>query len=349
MDGAVRATNWRWWSQYCTECGVDPWLRDTDATTRGQLLLGFAARTRTGYFGKGRQVGAQTVEKALRHVAQAFVLAGYPDPRRTAGSGSAELALPFTHLLKSYKDRDPVPRPQVALPVHAIQMASAARLDASAPARDRATADLIVMAFFFLLRVGEYTRHPAHVTTRTIPLRICDIRFWQGQTLLPLTSGAASLAAASSVTLMIDNQKNGQRGDTIHQEACASEFCPVRSIAARVSAILAQNMPLTTPLSYVQPGMYVHPPDILLAVRRGARLARLEASGYQLSRIGAHSLRASGAMALWLSGHGPEAIMKLGRWRTQTFLTYIHSQIAALTTGTSRKMGRPVSFHNVGG
>ena len=40
-----------------------------------------------------------------------------------------------------------------------------------------------------------------------------------------------------------------------------------------------------------------------------------------------YSLRASGAMALWLSGHGsPEAIMKMGRWRTQTFLTYTHSQ-----------------------
>ena len=41
--------------------------------------------------------------------------------------------------------------------------------------------------------------------------------------------------------------------------------------------------------------------------------------------------------------------MKLGLWRTQTFLIGIHSQIAALTTRTSRKMGRPVNFHDVGG
>ena len=312
-------------------------------------MLGFAARTRTGYFGKGWQVGAQTVEKALRHVAQAFVLEGYPDPRRSAGSNGADLALPFTHLLKSFKACDPVPKPKVALPVHVIKLASAARLDPNASPSQCATANLIVMAFYFLLRVGEYTLPPDHVTTRTVQFRVCDTRFWQGQTLLPHTSDAATLAAASSVTLMIDNQKNGQRGDTIHQEACASDFCPVRSVAARVSAVMALNMPLTTPLSYVQPGISVQPPDILRAVRRGARLALLESSGYQLTRIGAHSLRASGAMALWLSGHSPEAIMKLGRWRTQTFLTYIHSQIAALTTGTSRKMGRSVNFHNVGG
>ncbi len=101
-----------------------------------------------------RQVGAQTVEKALRHVAQAFVLEGYPDPRRTAGAGGANLALPFTHLLKSYKDRDPVPRPQVALPVHAIKLASAARLDPAASPLENATAHLVVVAFYFLLWVG---------------------------------------------------------------------------------------------------------------------------------------------------------------------------------------------------
>ena len=349
MDGAVRATSWRWWSQYCTECGIDPWLRDAAAPTRSQLLLGFAARTRTGRFGKGRQVTHQTVEKALRHVAQAFVLAGYPDPRRPAGSSGPALVLPFTNILKSYKDRDPVPKPQVALPVNAIILASAARVAPTASPSAKATADLIVMAFFFLLRVGEYTRPADHVTTRTVQFRVCDIRFWQGQTLLPLTSDAATLAGASAVTLTIDNQKNGQRGDTIHQEACHTDFCPVRSVAARVSAILAQHMPLTTPLSYVQPGTYITAPKVLAAVRAGARLANLTASGYDLSRVGAHSLRASGAMALWLSGHSAEVIMKMGRWRTQTFLTYIHSQIAALTVGTSRKMACPIAFHNVAG
>ena len=286
----------------------------------------------------------------MRHVAQAFMLEGYPDPRCPAGSSGSNLALPVaTHLLKSFKDPDPVPRPQVALPVGAIQIAATARRDATASPREQATAHLIVTAFYFLLRVGEYTLPAAPVTTRTVPLRVSDTRFWQGQTLLPPTSAPAILAAATSVMLMLDNQKNGQRGDTIHQEACGTDFCPVRSVAALVSAIMAQNMPLSTPLSFVQPGMHVQPGHILHAVRRGARLAQLEASGYQLTRIGAHSLRASGAMALWLSGHGPEAIMKLGRWRTQTVLTYLHSQIAALTTGTSRKMGRPVNFHNVGG
>ena len=185
MDTAVRATSWRWWQQYCTDCGTDPWLRDTNPALRSQLLLGFAARARTGYFGKGRQVGAQTVEEALRHVAQAFVLEGYTDPRRAGAS--ADLA--------------------VALPVHAIALAATACHDPNALPRETATAHLIVMAFYFLLRVGEYTLPLEHRTTRTVQFRICDIRFWQGQTLLPPNSDAAILAAASSVTLIVDNQK----------------------------------------------------------------------------------------------------------------------------------------------
>ncbi len=128
------------------------------------------------------------------------------------------------------------------------------------------------------------------------------------------------------------------------------DFRPVRSTPARVlSAIMAQGMPYVTPISFVQPVIHVQPPHILFAVRCGAKLAKLTDSGYSLSRIGAHSLRASGAMALWLSGHGPEAIMKLGRWRTQAFLTYIHAHIAKLARGTSIKMRQPVLFHNVGG
>ena len=50
-----------------------------------------------------------------------------------------------------------------------------------------------------------------------------DIRYWHGQTLLSPTSDAI-LAAASSVTLIIDDQKNGQCGNVIHQDATHANF-----------------------------------------------------------------------------------------------------------------------------
>ena len=43
-------------------------------------------------------------------------------------------------------------------------------------------------------------------------------------------------------------------------------------------------------------------------------------------------------MALKLNGYDKETIMKIGQWSGDTFLTYIHSQIAALTMGVTAKM-----------
>jgi hypothetical protein len=127
---------------------------------------------------------------------------------------------------------------------------------------------------------------------------------------------------------------------------------PVPSaLAARVSEIHAHNMPMSTPLSYVQPGTHVQSHHTLHAVRHGTRVAKLEQCGYNLSRIGSHSLRVSGAMALWLSSHSAEAIMKMGHWRTNTFLTYIHSQIASLCWELSKRarMHVQTKTHGSGG
>ena len=72
------------------------------------------------------------VEKVIHHVAQARMLAGYNNPCRIHHSGG-ELDIRFPNMLKTYKDADPVPRPQVALPVTAaIECAAAAHLRADA-------------------------------------------------------------------------------------------------------------------------------------------------------------------------------------------------------------------------
>ncbi len=70
--------------------------------------------------------------------------------------------------------------------------------------------------------------------------------------------------------------------------------------------------------------------------------------GYSLRRIGAHSLWASGAMALSLNRVSTDKILKLGWWSGKTYLTYIHSQIAALNIGLSTLMTTDIPFQNVG-
>jgi hypothetical protein len=347
VDHQARAASWAWWATYCAAVAVDPYLRRMSKQTQQWLLLAFAARVRTGYFGRGKQVQQQSVEKALRHVGQALLLAGFPDPRRSYGA--KELDLAFRHTLKSLKEADPVPKPQLALPVETIAAAAVPAQSPGASARARAVADLIVIAFFFLLRVGEYTLPAAHRHTRTVQFRCEDVRFWKNGRLLPHTSPLLLLCSADQVVLTIDNQKNGHRGEAINHHKVHGPLDPVTPLARRVKAIYAHNMPPSTPLSYVSPGVHVVAGDILVAVRAAAVRSNLPAKGYKLDRIGAHSLRASGAMALRLNNYSGDEIMKIGRWRCTTFLTYIHSQIGALNAGVATKMARMISFINVAG
>jgi hypothetical protein len=53
-------------------------------------------------------------------------------------------------------------------------------------------------------------------------------------------------------------------------------------------------------------------------------------------------------MAMKLSGASVSTIMQVGWWSSLTYLTYIHSQIGALTAGLSRLMATQVRFQNVG-
>jgi hypothetical protein len=168
------------------------------------------------------------VEKALHHVAQTLVLAGSDNPRRTYGS--KELDLPFRHLLKSYKDQDLAPKPQLALPVAMVQRAGAFHQAPNTPLT-RATADLVTVAFFFLLCVGEYAMPKANTRTRTVQFRIQDVTFRHDSTVLSNTAPFQQLLLADSVTLHMDNQKNGQCGATIHHTSCPGWFCPVKALA----------------------------------------------------------------------------------------------------------------------
>jgi hypothetical protein len=279
-------------------------------------------------------------------VAQTLVLAGYKDPRKTGGA--KDLDLPFQRLLTSYRHDDPAPQSQLALPVNTIE---AAGLHYQAPndARTRAAADLVITAFFFLLRVGEYTMPKKNTKTRTVQFRLQDVTFRRADgTVIPHIAGLQELTAAASVTLFLDNQKNGQRGTTVLHTAVGSWFCPVQALARRVSGVMAYGMAATTPLSFIRPGSHVVAKDITDLVHRAAVATNLIAQGYNLRRVGTHSLRASGAMALKLQGEADSTIMKIGRWSGTTFLTYIHSQIGAINAGLATRMATRIHFINVG-
>jgi hypothetical protein len=88
--------------------------------------------------------------------------------------------------------------------------------------------------------------------------------------------------------------------------------------------------------------------NIGIAVWWSATYDNLMTKGYTLTRISSHSLRAGRAMAMKLSGASDSTIMRVGRWKSLMYLTYIHMQIRALTSGLASRMSTAFTFQNVG-
>ena len=65
----------------------------------------------------------------------------------------------MSKFLKECKEKDPAPERQLGLPASAVE-AIARSLGASSEPKAYTTGALVVVAFFFLLRVGEYTPSP---------------------------------------------------------------------------------------------------------------------------------------------------------------------------------------------
>ena len=67
---------------------------------------------------------------------------------------------------------------------------------------------------------------------------------------------------------------------------------------------------------------------VIADVRANSKILKLDLQSIDPNLVGAHYLRAGGAMALTLHGYDYTTIMKMGRWTSPTFLQYIHNQIA---------------------
>ena len=91
-------------------------------------------------------------------------------------------------------------------------------------------------------------------------------------------------------------------------------------------------------------------PHILQAVKKAVIDTGLINRGFDIDRVGTHSLRAGGAMSVILNGVSETVVKKLGRWGGATFQTYIHKQIMSLSNNVSTLMVQPIAnFFHVGG
>jgi hypothetical protein len=78
----TREMRWKNWCTYVKHLGVDPFIQQVPYATHVQCLTGFAAQTRAGFYGHGRQVQSSTVTGAITTVGQTIALACKENPTK---------------------------------------------------------------------------------------------------------------------------------------------------------------------------------------------------------------------------------------------------------------------------
>jgi len=159
----------------------------------------------------------------------------------------------------------------------------------------------------------------------------------------------------TSATLSIENQKNGIRNNVINHDITGLPICPVQALIRRVKHILAHTTdPDTHIATYYDPTrgrgqgqLWILPPSTInKTLKEAVQDLQLDQQGITPSVISSHSLRAGGATALHLNGVPAKTIQIIGRWSSDTFLTYIHNQLSTFSQGLSTLMSTNINFHN---
>ena len=212
---------------------------------------------------------------------------------------------------------------------------------------------MTIIAFYYLLRVGEYTYHNPKAKRKTRQFGIDDVAFWHETTKIPQTKSTKYLIAkCTAATLSVKNQKNEDKNKSVHQEALKGPLCPIQALIRRVKEIrrLTRN-PTACLGTYFdeskQEIRLLNANDITAAIRQSWDDLKLHKKGLTKNLVSSHSLRAGGAMAMYLNGVPHDTIRKMGRWKSDTFLMYIHKQIAVLSAGITSKMSNKFPFHNI--
>jgi hypothetical protein len=342
-----RKTHWANWTTYVRPLGLDPFLQGVRYTTMVRVFTGFAARVWQGYYGRGKRFAAGMVIGALTAVGQEIALACGDNPTKVTGSD--KLLPRLAQIYDGWHKEDPPTTKQLPVEANVPELLAERGRDSNATNLDKAIGDLSLVAFYYLLRIGEYTiKGTRNNTKQTVQFKYEDVTFIKNNRAgklqcLHRNAPAHLIATADGVTLKLDNQKNGWKGVCIYQEANGEVYlCPVRALRQRFLHIRDHKGSAWTFLSsYWTQGTRA---DVMAEhISRALKQAALELQyptnkGIPIRQINTHSLRSGGGNALALAGYSDTQIQKMGCWRRVTFKEYIREELACYARGMSCNM-----------
>jgi hypothetical protein len=263
-------------------------------------------------------------------------------------------------MLDGFRKADPPTVKQLPVEADVPEFLVKRGLAPNARELDHAIGDLTMIAFYYLLRIGEYTTKGARNNSKqTEEFKLVDITFFskdaRGQLrCLPRDAPMDLILAAEGATMKLDNQKNGWKGVCVYQECNGDPIhCPVRALGRRYVHLRTHGATDRTVISaYYHAGKRfdVTSDHISTALKQAATALEYPlVKGIPIERINTHSLRSGGANALALSGYSDTQIQKMGRWRGATFKEYVRNELACFSSGMSRDMKTKFGFVNVSG
>ncbi len=353
-----RKTHWENWTAYVRPLGLDPLIQGIEYTTRVRALTGFAKQVRQGKYGWGKHVATETVVGAITAVGQEVALVCGQNPTKIVRS---ETLLPrLSQIFDGWRKEDPPTSKQLPVEADVPELLVERGRDRSATPLDQAIGDLALIAFYYLLRIGEYTvKGTRNKTKQTVQFKYEDITFFKKNAAgklrcLPCNAAPSLILTADGATMKLDNQKNGWKGVCIFHEANGEVYlCPVRALGRRYVHIRQNGGTTKTMLSsYWSKGIRadVTAERVSKALKSAAtELQYPTKKGIPIFCTNAHSLRSCGANALSLSGYSNTQIQKMGRWHGATFKEYIREELACYAHNMSRDMTQKFKFVNIAG
>ena len=307
------------------------------------MVYAFAQAIRESAFSKGNQkhLVERTVSATISHVAQAFRDNQFPDPRLDEDGKPSRL---LSRLYTGYSKKDPPTKQQKALPVCVLREMERNK----STNRAKAVGELAIGAYFFAMRSCEYLTVSGERLTKRLKIR--NIRFFRhGREIL---HNDPTLSASDYVSITFEDQKNGERFDTITMH-CAYDLllCPVVAWAKIVQRIL--KCPGTSSDSFVNTfyssgNLYhVSGDDMLSSLQAAANAIGESRLGFHPNDIGTHSIRSGAAMGMYLAEVPVYTIMLIGRWSSDAFLRYIRKQVEQFSHNVSRRMIQHQHFTHV--
>ena len=303
-------------------------------------------------------MAAGTVTTALAAIGKKISVEFEINPLKVPGSKSYNPRI--QQMLDGFAKEDPATKKKLPIEVDIPNYVAELGRAKEASELAKAVGDLTLIAFYYLLRVGEYTKkRKRNSSKQTRQFKLQDCRFFKRDEKgrlrqLPRDATDEEIMSAEMVPLKLDNQKNGWKGVCINQHWNGEDYLDgTRAVARRYCHIRQHTSDMTTFLSaYWVDGIRhdVTDEDIRASVKMAAAVLNYpELRGIPVERVDTHSLRSGGANALALAGYTETQIQKMGRWKGATFKEYISDQLHCFAAGMSKSMSQQFGFVNIAG